>query len=52
MKIYPEESDENEIERHLSTTGDDEPLSGEELEGIRESLLEFKSGQSITHEEI
>ena len=33
-------------------TVDDEPLTGEDLEGIHESLEEFKSGHSISHEQI
>ena len=52
LKIHPRESYNDVIERLLSMTVDDEPLTGEDLSGIHESLVEFKSGDSITHEQI
>jgi hypothetical protein len=52
LKIHPRESYNDVIERLLSMTVDDEPLTGEDLKGIHESLVEFKSGDSITHEQI
>ena len=52
LKIHPRESYNDVIERLLLMTVDDEPLSQEELEGVHESLQEFKSGRSVTHEQI
>lgn len=52
LKIHPRESYNDVIERLLSMTVDDEPLTQEELAGVHESLQEFKSGRSITHEQI
>lgn len=52
LKIHPRESYNDVIERLLSMTVDDEPLTQEELEGVHESLQEFKSGRLVTHEQI
>ena len=52
LKIHPRESYSDVIERLLSMTIDDEPLTQEEIEGVHESLQEFKSGHSVTHEQI
>jgi predicted CopG family antitoxin len=52
LKIHPRESYNDVIERLLSMTVDNEPLTQEELAGVYESLQEFKSGYSITHEQI
>jgi len=52
LKIHPRESYNDVIERLLSMTVDNEPLTKEELAGVYESLQEFKSGRSITHEQI
>ncbi len=52
LKIHSRESYNDVIERLLSMTVDDEPLTAEELEGIHESLVEFKAGHSVTHEQI
>ena len=52
LKIHPRESYNDVIERLLSMTVDNEPLTKEELAGVYESLQEFKSGRSISHEQI
>ena len=52
LKKHPRESYNDVIRRLVESRIDEEPLSGEAIEGIEEALLDIKKGRLHTEEEI
>ena len=52
LKVHPRESYDRVIDRLIDSYQDDEPLTGEEIEGIEEALRDLKDGRTYTHEQV
>jgi len=52
LKVHPRESYNDVIARLLDRVYDTEPLSGEEIDAIEESLQDIRSGRIHSHEEV
>ena len=51
MKIFKNESYNSVVERLIKMAYDEEPLTDEEIEGIKESLEDIKANRVFTEDE-
>jgi predicted transcriptional regulator len=52
LREHPRESFDTIINRLIDFYKDDDPLTREDIEGIKESLQELREGRFFTHEEV